>query len=421
MKNLLRRAKYLIRRFYKVAIVAICIIAICVGYANTQGKTQANIPAQKVQPKLIQFGWGVPTPTFVKQNIQEMEKRPFDGMVMKLSVGKQVFLHKPYAPQKFTEDLASLQSTKFTKFTDNFVVMWATTEEGWDWFNESDWQAAEQNIRLFAKAARAGKLAGILFDPEPYGENPWIYPKQPSAKEKSFAEYSQQVRQRGSQFMQALQQELPGVKVLALFQLSYLHRLLDESDPQERRRKLSTHQYGLLAPFLNGMLDAASPNTRISDGNERSYYYTNSQSFFESYKLIKEKVLIFVDPENRSKYNLQVQVGQALYIDQLLALRKPPEELLSYHLTPEERAKWLEHNTYYALSTTDEYVWCYSEEMNWWKNQVPDGAEEALQSARKKIDSGNPLGFNIEAMLQKARLMQKVQKMTHTSTDIDKR
>jgi hypothetical protein len=393
-----------------VAIVAVCIIAIYVGYVNTQGNTQGNISAQKLPPKLIQFGWGVPTPSFVKQNIQEMEKRPFDGMAIKLSVGKQVFLHKPYDPQKFTEDLESLKSTKFAKFTDNFVVMWATTEEGWDWFSESDWQAAEQNIRLFAKAARVGRFAGVLFDPEPYGVNPWIYPNLPSAKEKSFEEYSQQVRKRGARFMQVLQQELPRVKVLSLFQLSYLHRLLNETDRKERMRKLSTHQYGLLASFLNGILDAAHPNTRIVDGNERSYYYTDSQSFFESYKLIKEKVLIFVAPENHSKYALQVQVGQALYIDQLFALRKPSEELLSYHLTPQERAKWLEQNTYYALSTTDEYVWCYSEEMNWWKNNVPDGVEEAIRSARQKIDRQKPLGFNIEAMIQKARLLQKFQK-----------
>jgi hypothetical protein len=410
MKTLFRRAKYLIRRFYKVAIVAVCIIAIYVGYVNTQGNTQGNISAQKLSPKLIQFGWGVPTPIFVKQNIQEMEKRPFDGMAIKLSVGKQVFLHKPYNPQKFTEDLESLKSTKFAKFTDNFVVMWATTEEGWDWFNESDWQAAEQNIRLFAKAAKAGRFAGVLFDPEPYGVNPWVYPKLPSAKEKSFEEYSQQVRKRGAQFMEVLQQELPGVKVLSLFQLSYLHRLLNETDRKERMRKLSTHKYGLLASFLNGMLDAAHPNTRIVDGNERSYYYKDRQSFFDSYKLIKEKVLIFLAPENRSKYNLQVQVGQALYIDQLFALRKPHQEFLSYHLTSEERAKWLEHNAYYALSTADEYVWCYSEEMNWWKNKVPDGVEEAIRSARQKIDRQKPLGFHIEAMIQKARLLQKFQK-----------
>lgn len=412
MKTLFRRSKYLIRRFYKVAIVAVCIIAIYVGYVNTQGNTQGNISAEKLPPKLIQFGWSEPTPSFVKQNIQEMEKRPFDGMAIKLSVGQQVFLHKPYDPQKLTEDLESLKSTKFAKFTDNFVVMWATTEEGWDWFNESDWKAAEQNIRLFAKAARAGRFAGILYDPEPYGVNPWVYSKLPSAKEKSFEAYGQQVRKRGAQFMQVLQQELPGVKVLSLFQLSYLEPFLDEPNPQKQMKELATATYGLIPAFLNGMLDEAAPDTTIIDGNEHSYYYTERQEFIDAHKLIKERLLTFIDEKNREKYARQVKLGHAVYIDHLFSLGKPEETRLkvSYHLTPQERQKWLEHNTYYGLSTSDEYVWCYSEEMNWWKNNVPDRVEEAIRSARQKIDRQKPLGFNIEAMLQKARLLQKFQK-----------
>jgi hypothetical protein len=71
-------------------------------------------------------------------------------------------------------------------------------------------------------------------------------------------------------------------------------------------------------------------------------------------------------------------------------------------MTPEERAKWFEHNTYWALYTTDELVWCYSERMNWWKNQVPPGLEEAITSARRKIAEGEPLGFNIEPTIESA-------------------
>jgi hypothetical protein len=402
----IRRYKDKIRQLYQVVIVALCMTMIYVGCVNIQANTQA----QKLPKKLIEFGWDVPPPAFVKQNIQQMEKRPFDGIVISFKEARNVFLHKPYELNNFTEDMESLKTITFDKFKDNFLLMWATTEDGWDWFSESDWKASEQNIRLFAKAARAGRFVGILFDPEPYTANPWIYPNLPSSKQKSFEEYWLQVRKRGSRFMEVLQQELPGVKVLSLFQLSYLDSFLDERDPQERMRQLSTAKYGLLAPFLNGMLDVAQPNTRIVDGNEGSYYYTDNESFSESYKLIKEKVIPFVDPKNRSKYVLQVQVGHALYIDQLFAMRQPAKEFLSYHLTSQERAKWLEHNTYYALSTTDEYVWCYSEKMNWWENNVPDGVEEALRSARQKIYMQKPLGFNIQVMIQKAKVMLKTQK-----------
>jgi len=140
-----------IRRLYQVAIVVFCITMIYVGCVNIQANTQA----QKLPKKLSEFGWDVPTPSFVKQNIEQMEKRPFDGIVIKLKGGEKVFLHQPYNSKEFNQDLQSLKLTNFTKFSDNFVLMWATPEEGWDWFSDSDWQASEQNIRLFALIARS--------------------------------------------------------------------------------------------------------------------------------------------------------------------------------------------------------------------------------------------------------------------------
>src|SRR6476469_904122 len=142
--------KYPRERFYKAAIIALCTTLLYVGCVSTQANTQA----QKLPKKLIEYGWDVPKPVFVKQNIEEMEKRPFDGIVIRFNGGKKVFLHQPYEPKEFNQDLQILKSTNFTKFTDNFVLMWATPEEGWDWFSDSDWQASEQNIRLFARIAR---------------------------------------------------------------------------------------------------------------------------------------------------------------------------------------------------------------------------------------------------------------------------
>jgi hypothetical protein len=395
------------RSLYKAAILAVCTTLLYVGCVGTQVNTQA----QKLPKKLIEYGWDVPTPVFVKQNIKQMEKQPFDGIVMRLKGGKKVFLHQPYDPKQFTEDLQSLTSTNFTKFTDNFVLMWATPEEGWDWFSDSDWQASEQNIRLFARIARSAGFVGIAFDPEPYGVDPWIYAKLPGDKDKSFEKYWQQVRKRGAQFMQALQQEIPGVKVLSLFQLSKLEDFLDEPDMQERMRQLSAESNGLLPTFLNGMLDVAQANTTIVDGNEYSYYYAGKQEFFDAYKLIKERLLTFVDEKNRQKYTKQVQVGHALYIDHLFDLGKPEESRVSHYLNSQQRQKWLEHNTYYGLSTSDEYLWCYSEEMNWWQNNVPTGVEEAIRSAQQKIKMGEPLGFNIEGMIQWAKMLQMTKKI----------
>jgi hypothetical protein len=48
-------------------------------------------------------------------------------------------------------------------------------------------------------------------------------------------------------------------------------------------------------------------------------------------------------------------------------------------------------------------VWCYSERMNWWQNNVPDGAEAAIRSAREKIAKGQPLGFDIAEFIAAGR------------------
>jgi hypothetical protein len=395
------------KQFYKAIVLALCTAMVYMGCAGTDVNTQA----QKLPKKLIEYGWDVPEPVFVKQNIEQMEKRPFNGIVIHLKGGRKVFLHHPYAAQKFDRDLQSLKSTNFTKFTDNFLLVWATPEEGWDWFSDSDWQASEQNIRLLASIARAAGFVGIAFDPEPYGVDPWLYAKLSGAKDKSFEEYWQQVRKRGSQFMQAIQQEMPGVKVLSLFQLSYLEDVLEEPNLQKRMRRLSAESYGLLPAFLNGMLDVAVADTTIVDGNEYSYYYAGKQEFFEARKLIKEKLLTFVDEKNRQKYAKQVQVGHALYIDNLFDLGKPQESRISHYLTPQQRQQWLEHNTYYGLFTSDEYLWCYSEEMDWWQNKVPSGAQEAIRSAQQKIQRGEPLGFDIEGTIRWTKLLQMTKKL----------
>jgi hypothetical protein len=35
--------------------------------------------------KVIEYGWDVPTPEYVRDHIRDMEKRPFDGLMMRRS------------------------------------------------------------------------------------------------------------------------------------------------------------------------------------------------------------------------------------------------------------------------------------------------------------------------------------------------
>ena len=47
----------------------------------------------------------------------------------------------------------------------------------------------------------------------------------------------------------------------------------------------------------------------------------------------------------------------------------------------------------------------YGERMKGWTGEtIPPGIEEAIRSARRKYEAGEPLGFTVEAMLQEAQM-----------------
>ena len=147
------------------------------------------------------------------------------------------------------------------------------------------------------EAARIGHCVGLVFDPEPYGDNPWAYPGE--HRDRSFAEVEAQVHKRGAQFMTALQAELPNVRLLTFFHQSLFGDLLDNPDLQNRQQQLSQQHWGLLSAFWNGALEAAAPGARIIDGNELAYYMTNREQFFRAYHTIRQRSLSLVPEELR--------------------------------------------------------------------------------------------------------------------------
>ena len=357
---------------------------------------------QPARKKLIEYGWDVPHPSFVAKNIREMEKRPFDGLIMRLPKIGRVFVDTKYDEADVAAEIEAIKSIKWDKFTDNFLCTYAASTM--DWFSDADWECVLHNVGLSAKAARAGRCKGLCFDAEPYGNNPWLYATQTHAADKTFAQYQTMVRKRGAQFMAEIQKHLQNPVIHTFFLLSYFRDLVEEPDAQTREAEYAKRHYGLLPAFLEGMLDAASPGAIITDGNESAYYYTNQDQYEEARDRIRNAWKI-VSPANQDKYRKQVQCSQALYVDQLFNMRT--RKFISAYMTPEERARWFQHNVYHALSTADEYVWLYSEKMNWWTNtSLPPGLEEAVVQARRKTAQGRPLGYDLTQTFERANERQ---------------
>jgi len=382
--------------FYSFKILpCICLVASCC--------LSQQWPYPYVQnKKIIEFGWDMPNARFVAENIEEMEQRPFDGLIFFPDHVNRIpfnFDIEAWPEDRFDSTL--LKGIAWDRFTDNFLMTWSGDDFGMDYFNDAHWENILHNMKMLARAARWARCAGIVFDTEFYSQrSPWSF--EDHANGRTEEELAAVMRLCGGQVMAAWQSEFPDLKVLCMFILTYL---------PERWR--------MLPHFVNGMLDSIGPGTLLIEGNEGTYYVEDGDLFFKadnwrgknfSYEWIKDTsyfdcLIQHIAPENHEKYIRQVQVARALYSDEVYGVypngSPPPEDLPEYPL------RW-EHNVYISLLSTDEYVWGYFENMAWWDNPddrpigqsiaqaVPwPGVEQGIISARQKFESGDPLGWNI--------------------------
>jgi len=346
---------------------------------------QTALGAHPQSKHLIEFGWDEPDTAFLRAHIIELQQTPFDGCVFhanfqKPGGAKGSFTWDSWGTNAFTQaDLASafadLRATHFGRFTQNFL-RFNTTPAKVDWFD--DYSAVLQNAKLAAKLARAGKCPGILFDIEQYNEPLFDYHKQRDAKSKGWEVYSTQVRLRGREVMQAFQEGYPGLTVFLTFGYS-----LPWLETYSGKGSLADVHYGLLAPFLDGMIEAAKDGTRIVDGHETAYGYKMAAQYAAARRATTQELLPIVrDPH---KYQQVVSIGFGIWLDK--DWRKTAwntEDFSKNYFSPEA----LESSVREALRQADEYVWIYSETPRGWSDagqpvKLPPAYEAALRKARQ--------------------------------------
>lgn len=324
--------------------------------------------------KIIEWGWGTPTPAYVKEHIQDMEKLPFDGLVLDLK-GNQgssgtaelfswnVWGAKSLRLEEYQESYEALRLIKFQKFTDNFLRFNATPGNI-DWFAPG-FSVVISNAKLAAQIAKTCNLKGILLDLEHYGQEPFRYNSQPDREKHSFPDYQKQAKKCGREFMQAINAAYPEVTIL----LTYGYFLAYSS-----KKPLEQAAYGLLPAFLDGMLEAASPATLIFDGWEFAYGYKKEEEFQKAYEVMHQ--LLYERCEVKDAFKQHYRASFGLWLDK--GKKWNGTDISKNYFTPQEFESSLRH----ALRRTDRYVWIYSEKPNWWTNQVPYPYIDALRRAR---------------------------------------
>ncbi len=347
----------------------------------------AGIPLRGAAPtkKLIEFGWDEPDTAFMRRHIAQMEQAPFDGVVFHVNAtrpdGKpDDFLSQAWGKRAFTDTelalaRADLQATAFRRFTDNFL-RFNTSPGDVDWFD--DFSAVLNNARLAAGVAHAGRTTGILFDTEQYHAPLFDYRRQRDAATKSWDAYANQVRRRGREIMEAFQAGFPDLSVFLTFGYG-----VPWLETQHRDVPLAACEYGLLAPFLDGMVEAATDCTRLVDGYEPAYFHNKDLGkFATAHRMLTADVLPIVAAPARYRRLLSIGFGLFLDYDPEKRPWNGVDATRNYY-TPET----FEASVRAALEAADEYVWIYSEVPRWWSEagapvNLPEGYADALRRAR---------------------------------------
>ncbi|MGE3313781.1 MAG: hypothetical protein AB7O26_01610 [Planctomycetaceae bacterium] len=334
----------------------------------------AETPA--VRKKLIEWGWDEPSTEFLRAHAREMEEMPFDGFVFHVPpIDGRNFVWTIWGPERFTwegfgKPLADLKATKFEKLTDRFFRVNVTPGKV-DWFDDTAWSHVQHNFGLAARFAKEGGAKGFMFDTEQYQGEPFHYAAQPDRGQRTFNEYKAKVRERGRQWMREVNRHFPDITILLTFGYAYAQPRADrkESEPSDAL-------YGLLAPFLDGMFEACTEQTKIVDAWELSYGYKSRGEFRKARDTILNKTLEWT--AEKKKYQRLGKAGFGVWMDKDGWY---PEKFEENYFSPGE----FESSVRAALEFSDEYVWIYTERPRWWtREKLPAEYLNALRNARNR-------------------------------------
>jgi hypothetical protein len=335
------------------------------------GTGLAEQPAKKV----IEWGWDEPDTKFIRENIEKMEQYPFDGLIFHVTSNKggnftwEMWGGRKYELGEFQHSIDNLKATSFHRFTDRFLRV-NVTPGTTDWFDDEAWGTVLNNFGVAAQVAKQGGCKGFMFDVEQYNEGLFDFGKQKHGDSKTFEEYGAKIRQRGREWMAKVNRHFPDITVL----LTFGYRIAQPLEGKER----STSHYGLLADFLDGMLEACSKQTKIVDAWEYSYPYKELSQFEEAYTTVKEKSVDWTaQPE---KYRRHVEASFGIWMDcRWRQVGWSLDDFSKNHFTPAEFGTTVRS----ALDVSDEYVWIYTEQPRWWTNErLPVEYVTALKQAR---------------------------------------
>ena len=344
------------------------------------------------EPTILEYSWTTVDTKYLHDNITEMEKPPFDGRCVFVAnprlphgsvlsgagrgdLGWEVFQNVDRDESVIQGAIEDLQTTPFNKLRSNYVVMtsYLPDQQTINWFDDPWWARISNNAKLIATVAQEGGTEGIMFDPEEYGCRFWGFPQlsgDPLYEGKNYEKTAVKTRQRGREFMRAINTAYPGVRILLLHAWETVIRS-SEGDPE----KVPSLGYGLLPAFLDGMLEASDDDTLLIDGIEYGYYQEKQEDFIRMATSVREQGPAYsAIPE---QFRKKVRTGFGIWMDR--DRHWDPVHIENNFWTPDRFANTVQ----YALEASDGFVWIWNERPTW----LLDSPDAKLNGG---IDFGDP-------------------------------
>src|SRR5262245_65798478 len=113
----------MIHRYSAVFLLAVLGLMVGVPAEGQPGPETNSLKGKQ----LIEWGWDEPDTKFLRENVEKMERFPFDGLVFHATSDKgdnlawEVWGGKKFAPGDFKQAVEDLKATKFSRFTDRFL------------------------------------------------------------------------------------------------------------------------------------------------------------------------------------------------------------------------------------------------------------------------------------------------------------
>ena len=368
---------------------------------------------QKAEPKLLQFGWGTPMAETLPSRINKMESyNPFfDAFIVgvKLRGDVEARSGRPGWEGRFcscvfgagkvrwenvSQDVASLRQAADKAKRIEMFLRFNVVPGNVDWFDPA-WESIVHNAAVTGRMAREGGCTGLVFDIEEYGKprynqgKPFRYVYQPQRKDHTFAEYAQQARKRGRQWIEAFQAASPRAVIIFMWAHSYYTYAQWRRDGGKLvwDKPLKPQDTGyLLAPFIDGIIEGAGPGIELYDGAEYTYGFRTKEDFALARRFVEEGWRYSTVPD---LYRKKMKAAFATEMDRTWRTRGGfyPDEPEKNYYTPEKLAMAL----HFSMAASDGYSWVYSEAPRWWPHKK---LSKAYLRAFAEAHTDRPFGID---------------------------